>query len=80
MVGVVVDGFVIDHRLYLRTGRHLKCSDLGLEELMSIIIVPMLLVSLVVIDVRLNLGMGCSFCFHNLLVGLYFQLSTVESC
>lgn len=59
--GMVVYYSVDDHRLYLGAGSDAKCGDLGLGELMDIRVVPMLLVSLVVIDVGLILSVRWGF-------------------
>lgn len=75
MVGVKVDSFVDDHRLYLSAGRDAKCRVFGRDDLTDISVIAVLLVGLVVIDVALCLGLGCSFGFYNLLLELFFQHS-----
>lgn len=78
VIGVVVDDFVHERRPKLGCGRHLNCGDFGLKELTDICIVPVLPVSLVVINVELALGMSGTFYFRNLLVELYFRPSTLD--
>lgn len=50
VIGVVVDYFVADHRLYLGAGQHTKWGDFCLDELKDIRILPMSAVGLVVVD------------------------------
>lgn len=78
VVDVIVDYFFDDHRLYLGTGWHAKCSHLGLHEQKDIHIVHMLLVDLVVIIVALAFRVGGSFGFRNFLVELAFRRVTLE--
>lgn len=52
VAGVVVKYFVENYGLYLGSNLPVKCSDLSLDELKDICIVPVLLVGQVVTDVR----------------------------
>lgn len=78
VIGVVVHDLVDDHRVYLGSGTHARCSDFGLNELTDIRMVLVLLICLVVINIVLALGMGGSVCFGNLRVEFDFRLSTPE--
>lgn len=78
MFDFIADYSVDDHRLYLCAGWRAKGGNLGLNELIEIHIIPVLVLSLVAIDVRLALGMCYGFCICKIFVKLDFQHSTLE--